>query len=400
MSADANAPAAVRAGYPGPSTAPTAEGPALFQPFALAGVALANRIVVSPMCQYVAEDGRATDWHLAHLVTLSMSGAALVMVEATAVEKIGRITHGCLGLYDDACEAALARVLAACRRFGQAKFGLQLGHAGRKGSAQVPWQGGGALPAADKPWETVAPSAIPFAASWHTPRELDRAGIARIRAAYLDATRRALRLGFDVLELHSAHGYLLHEFFSPLSNRRTDEYGGSLDNRMRLPLEIAAEIRAIWPKERAFGLRISGSDWMEGGAGVDDAVAFAGRLKDLGVDYVCVSSGGIDPAARIKVGPGYQVPFAREVRRRVGIATRAVGMIVDPKQADAIIAGGEADMVALGRGMLDDPRWGWHAADALGAPVRYPPSYDRSHPAVWPGSRLARPGGAGAKKMA
>jgi len=390
MNADANHPATN-------ADAERGGGPALFRPLKVGGVTLENRIAVSPMCQYVADEGRATDWHLAHLVNLAISGVGLVMVEATAVERIGRITHGCLGLYDDECEAALGRVLAACRKFGRAKLGIQIGHAGRKGSAQVPWKGGAAL-AGSEAWETVAPSAIPLTAGWHTPRELDKAGIARIREAFISAAKRALRLGFDVLELHNAHGYLLHEFFSPISNRRTDEYGGSRENRMRLSLEIITELRKIWPKERALGLRISGSDWLEGGATVEDAVVFAEKLKALGVDYVCVSSGGIDPKAKIAVGPGYQVEFAREVKRRTGIVTRTVGMIVDPKQANEIIESGGADMVALARAMLDDPRWPWHAADMLGASAFYPPSYDRSHPAVWPGARLARPNAVGATK--
>jgi 2,4-dienoyl-CoA reductase-like NADH-dependent reductase (Old Yellow Enzyme family) len=391
MTADANHPAAAAA-------AQSDSSPALFRPLTMAGVTLENRIVVSPMCQYVAENGCATDWHLAHLMSFAVSGIGLVMVEATAVEPVGRITHGCLGLYDDACETALGRAIAACRKYGNAKLGIQLGHAGRKGSAHVPWRGGGALGPDDKPWETVSASAIPFAPKWHTPRELDRAGLARIRQAFVDAARRALRLGFDAVEFHSAHGYLMHQFFSPLSNKRQDEYGGSRENRMRFPLECVAAVRDVWPKDRVLGLRISGNDWMEGGATVDDAVAFAEKLKALGVDYVCVSSGGIDPAAKIAVGPGYQVPFAREVKKRTGMTTRAVGMIADPKQAEAIVAGGDADMVALARGLLDDPRWAWHAADVLGAPMRYPPSYDRSHPAVWPGSRIARPGAAGTKK--
>lgn len=377
---------------------PSTAGPALFQPLKLGAVTLDNRIAVSPMCQYQAENGCVTDWHLAHLVTLAISSASLVMVEATGVEPIGRITHGCVGLYDDACEAALARVLAACRKFGFAKLGIQIGHAGRKASAHVPWRGGGALGPGDNPWETVAPSPIPFTDGWPVPRELDRAGLTRIREAFVAAARRALRLGFEVVELHGAHGYLLHEFFSPHSNKRQDEYGGSLENRMRFPLEVAAAVRKVWPADRALGVRMSGSDWLEDGATVDDAVVLAGRLKAIGVDYVCVSSGGIDPKAKVAVGPGYQVPFAREVRRRTGITTRAVGMIVEPKQAEAIVSSGDADFVALARAFLDDPRFPWHAADILGASVRYPPSYDRSRPTVWPGSRIVRPSAVGMKK--
>ncbi len=394
MNADANHPA--RAG----GSDAASEGPALLRPFNLAGLTLDNRIVVSPMCQYSADDGRANDWHLAHLVSMGLSGASLVMIEATAVERLGRITHGCLGLYDDACETALGRVLAACRKYTRARYGIQIGHAGRKGSAHVPWKGGGALGSSDQPWETAAPSALPFTSGWHTPKALDRAGLTRVREAFVAAAKRALRLDIEVVELHGAHGYLLHEFFSPIANTREDEYGGSRENRMRFPLEVAQAVREVWPAGRPLGMRISGSDWMEGGATVEDAVVFAEKLKALGLDYVCVSSGGIDPKARIAVGPGYQVPFAREVKRRTGIATRAVGMIVEPRQADAVIASGDADMIAFARAILDDPRWGWHAADMLGGAVKYAPQYDRVHPSVWPGSRIARPGAPGPKKVA
>lgn len=393
MTADANHPAR-SAGSDAPP-----EGPALFRPFDLGRVRLDNRIVVAPMCQYMANDGVASDWHIAHLVTMGLSGASLVIVEATGVERIGRITHGCLGIYSDACEEGLARVLPAVRTYTRAKLGIQIGHAGRKASVHVPWKGGGPLATEDQAWETVGPSAIPFAPGWHTPKALDRAGLDRIRNAFVDAAKRALRLGFDVVELHGAHGYLLHQFFSPLSNKREDEYGGSLENRMRFPLEVAAAVRAVWPADRALGARISGNDWVEGGATVEDAVVLAGKLKALGLDYVCVSSGGGDPKAKIPVGPGYQVPLAREVKRRTGIATRAVGMIVDPKHANSIVADGDADLIAFARAVLDNPRWGWHAADVLGGTVKYAPSYERSHPAAWPGSRIARPDVPGSKKL-
>jgi len=259
-----------------------------------------------------------------------------------------------------------------------------------------PWDGGHALKPEEGAYQTFAPSAMPFDEGWHTPKALDRAGLDRIRDAFAASARRAARLGLEVAELHAAHGYLLHEFFSPLSNRREDAYGGDLEGRMRFPLEVAAAVRAVWPKSRALGARISGSDWFEGGAGVEDAVVFARHLKSLGFDYVCVSSGGITPKAQIKIGPGYQVPFATRVRREAGIATRAVGMIVDPAQAEAIITSGEADMVALARGFLDDPRWGWHAADAIGAEIAYVPQYARVQPKTWPGARLVRPKAAAA----
>jgi 2,4-dienoyl-CoA reductase-like NADH-dependent reductase (Old Yellow Enzyme family) len=368
--------------------------PQLFTPVELGPVRLPNQIVVSPMCQYSAHDGCADpDWHLQHLTQLGYSGAGLVLTEATAVEPIGRISHGDLGLYDDATEAALGRVLAAARRFAMpgTRFGVQLAHAGRKGSTEVPWEGGGPLEPAQDPWTTVAPSAIPFAPDWHTPEALDEAGIARIRDAFVASARRAARLGLDVIELHAAHGYLLHEFCSPLANRRTDRYGGSCDDRMRFPLEILEAVRAEVPRTTAVGLRITGTDWTDDGWTVEDAAALAAAAKELGAAYVCVSSGGIVPHIRIPVGPGYQVPLAARVREETGINTWAVGMIVTPEQAESIVAEGKADLVAIARGFLDDPRWGWHAAERLGAEIHFPPQYARSGAKVWPGAKLARP---------
>lgn len=363
----------------------------LFSPITIGGLSLPNRIAVSPMCQYSAVDGLANDWHLQHLASLSLSGAGVLIVEMTAVEPAGRITPACLGLYSDAHEAALERVVAACRRWGNTKLGIQLAHAGRKASVHVPWQGGKPLSAAEGAWQTVAASAVPFDAEWPAPQALDQAGLARLRDAFAAAARRADRLGFDLLELHGAHGYLLHNFVSPVANRRQDEYGGSFDNRMRLPLEIAAAVRGVWPRSKAFGMRITGSDWIEGGLTAADAAVFAALLKEAGCDYVCVSSGGISPDARPVVGPGYQVPFAERVKRDAGIAVQAVGMIADPHQAEAIVADGRADCVALARGFLDDPRWAWHAADALGAEAACPPQYRRSRPDLWPGAALAHP---------
>lgn len=364
---------------------------ALFSPITIKGLTLDNRIVVAPMCQYSCVEGVANDWHLAHLVQLAGSGAALLMIEATAVEAIGRITHGCLALHTDEQEQALARVIAAARRFGHARLGIQIAHAGRKGSAQVPWAGGKALGAAEQPWQTVAPAALPMAEGWHMPAVLDRAGLARIRDAFAGTARRARCLGLDVVELHAAHGYLLHQFLSPLSNRRDDDYGGSLDRRMRFPLEVADAVRAVWPTDRVLGARISGTDWMDGGAGIEDAVTFAHALRARGFDYVCVSSGGISPAQQIPVGPGYMVPLARRVREATGLVTRAVGMILTPAQAEAIVASGGADQIALARGILDNPRWGWHAAEALGARAWMPPQYERVRHTAWPGAAILRP---------
>jgi 2,4-dienoyl-CoA reductase-like NADH-dependent reductase (Old Yellow Enzyme family) len=365
----------------------------LFTPLELGGITLPNRITVSPMCQYSAIDGVANDWHMIHLGSLAMGGAGLLTLEATAVEAIGRISPGDLGLYNDACEAALARILQATRRWGTTPlFGIQLAHAGRKASAQRPWEGGHALHHDQHPWTTVAPSEIPFGDGWHTPEPLDMAGLARVREAFVATAKRALRIGFDAVELHGAHGYLLHEFLSPIANRRSDGYGGSREHRMRFPLEVAEAVRAVWPRDKALGLRVSATDWADHGLSLDDTIVFAKHLKAIGFDYICVSSGGIDPKIRVPVGPNYQVPLAERIKRESGLATCAVGMIVDPHQAEAIIAEGKADMVALARGFLDDPRWGWRAAEALGVDLAYPPQYERCKPNLWPGHAL-KPGG-------
>jgi 2,4-dienoyl-CoA reductase-like NADH-dependent reductase (Old Yellow Enzyme family) len=319
-----------------------------------------------------------------------MCGAGLVMVEATGVERRGRITHGCLGLYSDDCEASIARALAAARRVaGPAKFGIQLAHAGRKASSQRPWEGGRALPANEDPWPTVSASALPFDAGWHVPGPLDEAGLARVVEAFTSAARRAVRIGFDVIEMHSAHGYLLHQFLSPLSNRREDECGGSLANRLRFPLRVLAAVREAVPAGTALGMRISATDWLAGGWTVDDSVAYLTAAKDVGLDYVCVSSAGLVAKADIPLGPGYQVPAAERIRRETGLVTRAVGLINSPQQAEAIVAGGRADQVALARAFLDDPRWGWHAADALGGEVKSPPQFAAARLAAWRSARDA-----------
>jgi 2,4-dienoyl-CoA reductase-like NADH-dependent reductase (Old Yellow Enzyme family) len=366
----------------------------LFEPLALGPVTVPNRVAVAPMCQYSAHDGHADpDWHGQHLMNLAMSGAGLVMLEATAVERLGRISHGCLGLWDDGTQASLARALAAARRVALpgTRFGIQLGHAGRKASAQRPWEGGRALGTDADPWPTVSASPLAFDTSWHVPAMLDDAGLARVTSAFVSAALRAAALGLDVIELHGAHGYLLHQFTSALSNQRTDRYGGTLENRLRLPLEIAAAMRAALPAHVALGARITGTDWKDGGVTVDEAVAFAQALKDAGAAYVCVTSGGIVPGVAIPVGPGYQVALAQRVKCGSGITTRAVGMIVDAQQAEDIIAGGHADQVALARAFIDNPRWGWHAAQRLDAPFSCPPQYDRVRPGQWPGAALVRP---------
>ena len=365
----------------------------LFAPLSLGPIELPNRIAVSPMCQYSACDGSATDWHLQHLMQYAISRAGMVVVEATAVERIGRITHSCLGLYTDANEAALARVLDAARRVAApgTRFAIQIGHAGRKASCQRPWEGGRPLARGEDPWPVVAPSAMAFTENGPAPEALDEKGLARVVAAFCQAAERAVRLGFDAIELHGAHGYLLHSFLSPLSNRRKDAYGGSLESRMRFPLEVARPVRAAVPRQVALGARITGTDWADGGLTGDDAVAFATALKGAGLDYVCVSGGGAVPQVKVPVAPGYQVPFAAKVRAETGMRTRAVGMILTPDQAQAIVASGQADCVAMARAFLDDPRWVWHAAERLGAEIPIPPPYARTSRAAWPGAKLLRP---------
>ena len=354
---------------------------ALFQPIRFRGLTLENRIMVSPMCQYSAVDGCMTDWHLAHLGMLANSGAALLCFEMTDVEPIGRITPACSGLYSDANERALGRVVAHCREHGKAKLAIQLAHAGRKASAAPPWESRTMLKPEDGGWEPVAPSAVSMGEGEPFPRALTLQEIRALTVKFADATRRARRLGFDAIELHGAHGYLLHEFLSPLSNRREDEYGGSLANRMRFPLEVFAAVRAEWPEDRPLGVRVSCTDWTEGGWDIDQTVAFARELKKLGCDWIDASSGGLMKNQVIPVAPGYQVPFAERVRQEASIATIAVGLITEAKQAEKIVAERKADMVALARGLLWDPRWGWHAALELGATPQIPKQYLRSRPA-------------------
>jgi len=366
--------------------------PHLFTPLAIGPVTAPNRIAVAPMCQYTADDGSMTDWHLQHVMNLAMSGAGLVMVEATGVERKGRITHGCVGLYSDANERAMARVLAASRAVALpgTLFGIQLGHAGRKASAQRPWEGGGSLQAEQDPWQTVSASAKAFGPNWHTPEALDDAGIEHTIAAFVQAAKRSARLGYEVIELHMTHGYLVHQFLSPLSNMRTDQWGGTHEKRMAFALHLMDAVKAAVPTSVAIGVRIAGSDWIDGGVTIDDAIQLTTALKAKGAAYACVSSGGLDPAARIKVGPGYQVDFADAIKKKTGIVTRAVGMIVSPEQAEQILADGKADQIALARAFLDNPRWGWHAADALGVDLPRPPQYDRARKALWPGEALKR----------
>ena len=354
---------------------------ALFTPLEVAGLKLANRIVIAPMCQYSAEDGCMSDWHLIHLGHLALSGAALLTIEATAVTPEGRISYGDTGLWSDENEEAMARVLASVRRWSEMPIAIQLGHAGRKASTDKPWFGGAQIAPGDpNGWQTVAPSPVPFLDGENPPEELDRAGVDHIRNAFADAARRAARLDLAAVQLHGAHGYLLHQFLSPLSNRRTDKYGGSLENRMRFPLEVFEAVRAAFPDDRPVTMRVSGTDWVEGGWDIEQTIEFARALEERGCAAIHVSSGGLDPRQQIPVGPSYQVPLAREVKRAVKMPVVAVGLITDFEQAEAIVGTGDADLVALARGILYDPRWPWHAAAALGGKVKAPVQYLRSQP--------------------
>ena len=356
----------------------------LLQPIRLRGLEISNRIVVSPMCQYSAVDGSATDWHLVHLGQFAISGAGLVIMEATHVESRGRITPGCLGLYSDDNEAALARVVAFFKQHGSARLGLQLSHSGRKGSAHLPWEHRGQpLSPEDGAWEAVSASSIAHDAGWPAPRELDTRGLAQVRQAHADSARRAARLGFDLVELHIAHGYLLHGFLSPLSNDRSDDYGGSLENRIRYPLEVFDAVRAAWPDERPLGVRLSATDWVDGGWTLEDTCEFARRLAARGCDYLTVSSGGTSLKQQIPIGEGHQLPLARAVREASGLPVMGVGMLFDPAQVNAAVARGDCDFAAIARGMLSDPHWAWRAAAALDGEVGYPPQYVRGYKSGW-----------------
>ena len=355
--------------------------PQLFTPIRIGNLTLDNRIIIAPMCQYSARDGSAGDWHMIHLGQLAISGAGLLILEATAVSPAGRITPWDLGLYSDANEHALARVLQALRANAPIKIGMQLAHAGRKASSRAPWDGGAQIrPGDPQGWHAFAPSAVPHAPGEEAPIALDTAGLQRVRDEFASAAQRAARLGLDGIEIHAAHGYLLHQFLSPLANQRTDAYGGSLENRMRFPLEVFEIVRDAFPADRPVWARISATDWVGGGWDIDGTVALSQALKARGCAAIHVSSGGVSPQQVIKLGPGYQVPYAQRVKTDVGLPTIAVGLITDAEQAESIIANGEADAVSLARAMLYDPRWPWHAAARLGAQVRAPHQYWRSQP--------------------
>jgi len=379
--------------------------PGLFDPIALRELTLPNRIIVSPMCQYSADHGNATPWHLAHLGGLAQGGAGMLCVEATAVTDIGRITPNCLGLWNDANEAALAQVVATVRAASpmadvsrgrddntvagdhkghpdDIKLTIQLAHAGRKASSAVPWHGGQLIRPEDGGWIPIAPSAIAYKDSEPAPRAMTADDMEQVKLAFVEAALRAVRLGFDAIELHSAHGYLLHQFLSPLANQRGDDFGGSLENRMRYPLAVFEAVRSAVPDGIPVGLRVSATDWVDDEPSwtLDQTIIYGQRLKALGADWIDVSSGGISPKQSIPAGPSYQAPLAEAIKREVGLPTMAVGLITDPKQADEIVTSGKADMVALARAMLYDPRWAWHAAAELGRQVASPPQYWRSLP--------------------
>ena len=363
----------------------------LFSPVFLGSLSLANRIVIPPMCQYSASEGRATDWHLMHYGAFSHSGAGLLIMEATAVTPEGRISPEDLGLWSDGCEDALARVVAVIRGYSSMPLSLQLAHAGRKASRHAPWRGSGVAPQGQGGWLPEAPSPLTYQQGTNedvTPRELSAEDCERLVAAFADAARRAARIGFDALEVHAAHGYLLHEFLSPISNVRTDKYGGGLENRMAFPLEVFEAVRRAFPADRPVGVRISGADWVPGGWDVESSCRLAVELQKRGSAYIHVSGGGLSPDQQLKPGPGYQADMAARVRRELAEAAGgqgampviAVGLITEPEQAETLIVSGQADLVALGRAMLYNPRWPWHAAARLGATVTAPPQYWRAVP--------------------
>jgi 2,4-dienoyl-CoA reductase-like NADH-dependent reductase (Old Yellow Enzyme family) len=372
----------------------------LFTPLTVGSLELRNRIVIAPMCQYSADEGRATDWHVVHLGHLALSGAALLTIEATAVLPEGRISPKDLGLWSDDTERALGTALETVRRWSDMPIAIQLAHAGRKASVKVPWEGGAQIPPSEPGgWQTVAPSPVPFSDGQHAPLALDRDGLARVREGFAAAARRAARLGLDAVQIHGAHGYLLHEFLSPLSNRREDAYGGSLENRMRFPLEVFEAVRAAFPPDRPVSIRVSGTDWAPGGWDVEQTIAFAHALEARGCAAIHVSSGGLTPAQQIPMAPGYQVPLARAVKAATRLPVVAVGLITEFDQAEQIVATGDADLIALARAVLYDPRWPWHAAAHFGATIPAPNQYLRSQPSRYrtlfapPGPTGPRPAG-------
>ena len=353
----------------------------LFTPFRLRGLTLNNRVVVSPMCQYSSKDGCMQDWHLMHLGQFAVSNPGMIIIEMTNVAADGRITPFCKGLYDDRTEAALKRVIDYVKSLADVPIAIQLAHAGRKASTSPPWQGGASMGIDAGGWQTVAPSAIAHSADATLPRALSTMEVEDLVATFALAAERALRTGFDAIELHGAHGYLLHQFLSPLSNQRDDQYGGTLENRMRFPLQVFDAVRSAWPDDKPLGMRISATDWIDGGWDLPQSLALAHELEQRKCDFLDVSSGGLADSQKVKAGPGYQVPFAEQIKQQTELAVMTVGMITEAQQAEKIIASGQADLVAIARGFLYNPRWVWHAAHTLGHTLKYPNQYLRCAPA-------------------
>lgn len=360
----------------------------LFTPFVLRAARFANRVMVSPMAQYSAVDGVPQPWHVQHLGSLAVSGPGLVSIESTSVERPGYGSRSALALHTDEQEAGLRRVLADIRSFSDTPIGIQLGHSGRKASCMDPSQGRRPLRPDEGGWPVHSPSAVPYGEGWPVPVEIDDAGLKRIRAAFAGAAQRAARLPLQSIELHGAHGYLLHSFLSPITNRRGDTYGGNPAARTRFVAEVVEAVRRQWPADRMLGIRLNAHDWVAGGLAIEDTIAIVNTLKTAGCDYVCISAGAIDSKARVPAAPGYLVPYASRVRKETGTATFVTGLIVRPEQAEEIVSGRHADMVVLARAFLDDPRWVWHAAEALGVKLVYPMQYQLASPAAWAGAKL------------
>lgn len=366
----------------------------LFDQGQLGPLTLPNRIVVSPMAQYSAVGGIPQAWHIQHWGSLLASGPGLVIIESVSTEEPGYGTSTCVALHSDEHERGLGRIVDQVRSISGGRLGIQIGHNGRKASTALPIEGGRPLSLADGGWATCAPSPLAFGDGWPAPLALDETGIARVRDGFTATAARAARLDFDLLEIHAAHGYLLHSFLSPVTNLRTDAYGGSAEKRLRLVREIVAGVRAVWPANRALGIRLNAQDWVEGGLTVGDTAGIVRALKEEGLDYVSVSAGAISPQAKITPAPGYLAPFAAQIRADARISTMVNGMIYEPRLADGIVASGQADFVALARAFLDDPRWTWRAARALGASIAYPMQYERAQPGKWAPATESRAGAA------
>ena len=364
----------------------------LFEPLELRSMTLSNRIVVEPMTQFSAPDGTAGDWHFVHLGQFANSGAAMVLTESTYVDAEARNSPLCLSLYNDQQEAAVSKIAEFYHVHGTAKFGCQLCHGGRKASARLPWEGGGPLPIEEGGFRAVAPSAIAVRNHWPAPKALEVNEIKNIIDMFARSAERAVRAGLDVIELHGAHGYLIHSFLSPITNRRIDAYGGSLENRMRFGLEVFEAVRAVWPGDKPIGYRVSATDWIDGGWTVEETVSFAKQLDAMGCDFIDVSSGGLDPRQNIETGPGYQTAFAAAVKAAVKMKVVTVGQITSAHQAESILRGGQADMIGVARIMLFNPHWPWHAANELGVDIPYPHQYERANPKRWSSSAVSSPG--------